>query len=261
MSIPKVIHYCWFGGSEMPAAYKKYMESWKRYCPDYEIKLWNEQNFDFSDNLYARQAYEQKKWAFVSDYARLKIIYEFGGIYLDTDVEILRPLDDLLELKGFLGFQDNKEIATGLGFGAEKGNPVIKAMLADYADAAFILPDGTHDTTPCPERNTEALIPLGFRADGCMQTVDGVTLFPADYFCPIGFLDSRKNFSANTYSIHHYAASWKSAKDRLNTNARRRVQILLGNGSVYNKLFLPTYYRVLHFFGNVIRLCKKILHK
>ena len=142
MSIPKVIHYCWFGGNEMPAAYKKYMESWKRYCPDYEIKLWNEQNFDFSDNLYARQAYEQKKWAFVSDYARLKIIYEFGGIYLDTDVEIIRPLDDLLELKGFLGFQDNKEIATGLGFGAEKGNPVIKAMLADYADAAFILPDG-----------------------------------------------------------------------------------------------------------------------
>ena len=194
MSIPKVIHYCWFGGTEMPAAYKKYMESWKRYCPDYEIKLWNEQNFDFSGNLYARQAYEQKKWAFVSDYARLKIIYEFGGIYLDTDVEILRPLDDLLELKGFLGFQDNKEIATGLGFGAEKGNPVIKAMLADYADAAFILPDGTYDTTPCPERNTEALIPLGFRADGCMQTVDGVTLFPADYFCPIGFRHPQELF-------------------------------------------------------------------
>lgn len=261
MSIPKVIHYCWFGGNEMPAAYIKYMESWKRYCPDYEIRLWDEKNFDFSDNLYAQQAYEQKKWAFVSDYARLKIIYEYGGIYLDTDVEILKPFDDLLELKGFLGFQDNNEVATGLGFGAEKGNPVVKAMLDDYTNAAFILPDGTHDTTPCPARNTEALIPLGFWADGCMQTVDGVTIFPADYFCPIGFHDSHRNFSANTYSIHHYSASWLPPKDRLNISMRRRAQTVLGNGVIYRKIFLPTYYRLLHLCGNAIRLYKKILHK
>lgn len=123
MSIPKIIHYCWFGGGPISEADRKCIESWKKYCPDYKIIEWNEQNFEISANRYAQQAYEAKKYAFVSDYARLAVVYEYGGIYLDTDVELVRPLDELLELPGFMGFQNNNEVATGLGFGGVQGQP------------------------------------------------------------------------------------------------------------------------------------------
>ena len=112
MSIPKKIHYCWFGRNPLPESAKKCIESWKKYCPEYEIIEWNEDNFDLTENRYAREAYEQKKWAFVSDYARLKIVYEQGGIYMDVDVELIKPLDELTELDGYMGFE--KEIRCGL---------------------------------------------------------------------------------------------------------------------------------------------------
>lgn len=148
MSIPKIIHYCWFGGGPISEADRKCMESWKKYCPDYKIIEWNEQNFEISANRYAQQAYEAKKYAFVSDYVRLAVVYEYGGIYLDTDVELVRPLDELLELPGFMGFQNNNEVATGLGFGACKGNPVVQALLRDYDALDFIKADGSVDRRP-----------------------------------------------------------------------------------------------------------------
>ena len=125
MSIPKVIHYCWFGKGEMPKLAKKCIKSWEKYCPGFEIICHNEDNFDLSQNRYMCEAYEAGKWAFVSDFARLKIIYDNGGIYLDTDVELIKPIDDLLEGKGFMGFDEKGIVATGLGFGAEKGNEII----------------------------------------------------------------------------------------------------------------------------------------
>lgn len=143
MSIPKIIHYCWFGGGPISAESQKCMESWKKYCPDYKIMAWNEQNFDISTNRYAQQAYEAKKYAFVSDYVRLAVLYEYGGIYLDTDVELVRPLDELLELPGFMGFQTNNEVATGLGFGARKGNSVVQALLRDYDALDFLQPEAS----------------------------------------------------------------------------------------------------------------------
>ena len=141
MSIPKVLHYCWFGGAPKPKNIQNCIRSWKKYCPDYEIIEWNEQNFDVSQSLYTRQAYDARRWAFVADYARLKILYEQGGIYMDTDVELLRPLDDLLAYPAFFGFQHNNEVATGLGFGAEAHSPVVKALLDDYDGLPFLLPD------------------------------------------------------------------------------------------------------------------------
>ena len=151
MSIPKVIHYCWFGKGKMPAIAKKCIDSWKKYCPDYEIVCHNEENFDISQNKYAQQAYDAGKWAFVSDYVRLKVLYDEGGIYLDTDVEIIRPIDNLIKEHGYMGFDDNGVISTGLGFACEKGNKLVGSLLADYDDISFIRSDGTYDITPCPD--------------------------------------------------------------------------------------------------------------
>ena len=149
--IPKIIHYCWFGGNPFPELAQKCIASWKKFCPDYEIKEWNESNYDVTKNQYMREAFENKQWAFVSDYARLDIIYENGGIYLDTDVELLKPLDDLLILTGFMGFEENKKLcATGLGFGAVPKLPIIKEMRDDYDNIIFIKEDGSFDQTPCP---------------------------------------------------------------------------------------------------------------
>ena len=170
MSIPKVLHYCWFGGAPKPKNIQNCIRSWKKYCPDYEIIEWNEQNFDVSQSLYTRQAYDARRWAFVADYARLKILYEQGGIYMDTDVELLRPLDDLLAYPAFFGFQHNNEVATGLGFGAEAHSPVVKALLDDYDSLPFLLPDGSCDLTPCPKRNLPVFARFGIRADGTRQS-------------------------------------------------------------------------------------------
>ena len=131
--IPKKIHYCWFGGKPIPDQSRKWMESWRKFCPDYEIIEWNENNYDVTKHSYMKEAYENKKWALVSDYARLDIIYNYGGIYLDTDVEIIQNIDDLLYQKGFAGFQNVCEVNVGLGFGGIKGLPVFK-KLRDLCD-------------------------------------------------------------------------------------------------------------------------------
>ena len=187
MSIPKVIHYCWFGKGKMPKLAKKCIKSWKKYCPDYEIMCHNEDNFDLSQNRYLNEAYKAGKWAFVSDYARLKIIYDNGGIYLDTDVELIKPIDDLLLTKGFMGFDEKGIVATGLGFGAEKGNEIVSEFLKDYDNIPFVLPDGSYDLTPCPDRNTEALKRLGMDIKNTSQTFMDITFLPDEYLCPMNY--------------------------------------------------------------------------
>lgn len=239
MGIPKVIHYCWFGGNPLPKDVKRCIKSWKKFCPDYQIIEWNESNFDYTDNLYAKQAMECKKWAFVSDYARLKIVYEQGGIYLDTDVELIRPLDDLLDFEVFFGFENNldkkeKEVATGLGFGTQKGNAVVKAMLEDYKNIPFLKEDGTYDIMPCPERNTKALTHLGLRRDGSRQTIAGAEIFPGEYFCPIEYTSRKKCVTQNTYSIHHYHSSWKGWTERID-----HLVIRYAGEGIYKKVYVP----------------------
>ena len=224
MSIPKIIHYCWFGGGSISPESRRCIESWKKYCPDYKIIEWNEQNFDISKNRYAQQAYEAKKYAFVSDYVRLAVVYEHGGIYLDTDVELVRPLDELLELPGFMGFQTNNEVATGLGFGAYKGNPVVQALLQNYAALDFIKADGSADLTPCPERDTRVLQTLGVRKDGARQSIAEMELFPAEYFCPMDFYTRKLRVTPNTYSIHHYAESWKPKSGAVSHGLQRLLK-------------------------------------
>ena len=162
--IPKIIHYCWFGRNPLPEAYLHYIESWKRFCPDYEIREWNEDNFDVHQNQYCSEAYQAGKWAFVSDYARLKIIYDNGGVYLDTDIEMVKPIDDLLVGEGFFGFQSSGQINTGLGFAANKDSQILAYMLKIYDFRSFKI--GTkYDMTPCPVINSIALKKFGVKMD------------------------------------------------------------------------------------------------
>ena len=206
--IPKVIHYCWFGRNPKPASVMKCMASWRKYCPDYEIIEWNEDNFPISDNLYCQQAYNAKKWAFATDYARLWIVYHYGGIYLDTDVEIIRPWDDLLTHDCFLGREPRFHVNTGIGFGAIKGHPVIKQMLDDYKDIPFILEDGKMDLWTCPHRNSQWLFENGLRHDDSYQEIHGAVIYPAEFFSPKDAWSRQSLITKNTYSIHHCDGSW-----------------------------------------------------
>lgn len=232
MSIPKVIHYCWFGKGEMPKLAKKCIKSWKKYCPDYKIICHNEDNFDLTQNRYLNEAYKAGKWAFVSDYARLKIIYDNGGIYLDTDVELIKPIDDLLLNKGFMGFDEKGIVATGLGFGAEKGNKIVLEFLKDYDNIPFVLPDGSYDLTPCPDRNTVALTRLGMDINNTNQTFMDITFLPDEYLCPMNYYTGKKTITENTYSIHHYSASWTSVVTKRTTRIKRIIGVRL-----YDKIY------------------------
>lgn len=232
MSIPKVIHYCWFGKGEMPKLAKKCIKSWKKYCSDYKIICHNEDNFDLTQNRYLNEAYKAGKWAFVSDYARLKIIYDNGGIYLDTDVELIKPIDDLLLNKGFMGFDEKGIVATGLGFGAEKGNKIVLEFLKDYDNIPFVLPDGSYDLTPCPDRNTVALTRLGMDINNTNQTFMDITFLPDEYLCPMNYYTGKKTITENTYSIHHYSASWTSVVTKRTTRIKRIIGVRL-----YDKIY------------------------
>ncbi|WP_279160255.1 glycosyltransferase family 32 protein [Thomasclavelia cocleata] len=214
--IPKIIHYCWFGNNSKPKLMKQCIKSWKKCCPDYEIIEWNESNFDIGCNTYVKEAYEEKKWAFVTDYVRLWIIYHYGGIYLDTDVELIKNLDDLLVNESFFGYEDESHIATGLGFGAKKGNVIVECMLNDYKDIHFIKEDGSLDLTPCPKRNTDAILHLLFDVTntGKVNVINGATLFPKEYFCPMDYQTRSMNKTKNTYSIHWFNASWYDEKQK-----------------------------------------------
>ena len=232
MSIPKKIHYCWFGGKPLDSLALRCIESWKKHFPDYEIIQWDESNFDISSVKFMQEAYNDKKWAFVSDYARLKIIYDNGGIYLDTDVELIKPIDDLVKLKGFMGFDEKGIVATGLGFGAEKGNKIVSEFLKDYDDIPFILPDGSFDLTPCPDRNTEALKRLGMDIENKNQTFMDVTFLPDEYLCPMDYYTGKKTITDKTYSIHHYSASWTNSVTKRTTRIKRIIGV-----KMYNKLY------------------------
>lgn len=210
--IPKIIHYCWFGHGEKNRLTKKCIASWKKYCPDYEIIEWNEDNYDISKNRYMKQAYDAGKWAFVSDYARLDIIYSVGGIYLDTDVELVKSLDDLLKNEAFAGLEQHPNgyvtMSSGLGFGAVAHDPMIGELLHVYDDIQFLNEDGSLNLTPCPEIQSKQLKKHGFVRENKIQQVGSLTLYPSTYFCPERWNEIISFIKPETYSIHHYSASW-----------------------------------------------------
>ena len=206
--IPRRIHYCWYGGKKKPQLVTRCMESWKRFCPDYEIICWDEENTDFRYNEYLWEAYQKKKWAFVTDVVRLMAVYQSGGIYLDTDVELLKPLDPLLMDQAFLAKETQERVATGLGFGAEARHWVTDLLLQDYNKAHFLLENGQLDQTACPKRITRVLKEIGLK-DGCdIQNIGGCLIYQPEYFCPKQYDSKVVNLTEHTYSIHHYHGSW-----------------------------------------------------
>ena len=212
--IPKTIHYCWFGRNPLPESAQKCIASWRKYLPDYEIKEWNEDNFDVNIIPYTQQAYEAKKYAFVSDYARFWILHNYGGLYFDTDVEVIKPMDDIIGRGPFMGVEviskDNisLKVNPGLGLGVPPGLGLYEKLLNLYATLKFINEDGTLNTKTIVAYTTEVLESHGLKATAKLQEVAGVWIYPADYFNPLDSLTGKLKLTDNTRSIHWYMNSW-----------------------------------------------------
>lgn len=220
--IPKIIHYCWFGGNPLPSETQKYIESWKKYCPDYEIKEWNEKNFDINSNIYVKEAYENKKWAFITDYVRLYALYHDGGIYMDTDVELLKNPDEFLKHTAFSGFENEKYIPTAL-MASEKHGEWVKYLLSYYDNRHFIKPDGTLDTTTNVITITNMTkSKYHINLDNTYQDVGGIfTIYPNDYFCPKSYKTGEITLTKNTVCIHHFNSSWHGNAERLREQKKK----------------------------------------
>ena len=222
--IPKKIHYCWFGRGEKPKLAQKCIASWKKYCPDYEIIEWNEDNFDVNMNGYTRMCYAEKKYAFLSDYVRLVVVAEHGGLYFDTDVELINPIDGLMNNDAFYCFETKDYVASGLGFGSVAQGKTILAMLAEY-DAYL---SGDRGVCSCPKLNTSALTKLGLIPDGSLQRVADAVILPSDYMNPFDAPTGRLNKTENTVSIHWYSASWISPWKRFRSKLMRPLHRIFG---------------------------------
>jgi len=214
--IPRVIHYCWFGHNPLPGSAVKCIDSWRRFFPDYAIKEWNESNFDVNAIPYTRLAYEAKKYAFVSDYARFWILYHHGGVYFDTDVEVIKSMDDIIERGPFMGIEvpakgSFPKVAPGLGLGVLPGQELIKSLLERYSILRFLNDDGSLNQATIVEYTTEVLIDNGLLPTNDIQQVAGVWIYPADYFNPLDSLTGRLVKTENTRSIHWYMNSWSDS--------------------------------------------------
>lgn len=225
--IPKKIHYCWFGGKTLPRDVVRCINSWKKHAPDYEIIQWNESNIDIDKYPFMKSAYENKAWAFVSDFARLLVVYENGGVYLDTDVELLKAIDPLLKYRFFMGKQQGGHPTTGLGYGAEKNNDVVLNMIRMYDNIIFS--EHEKNKITCPLMNSKVIYDLGYTDSETIWEKDGIAIFPSKYFDPIAQGNTQNLLCADSYSIHHYAGSWTSKSNR----AKRKLVSVIGDEKIY----------------------------
>ena len=222
--IPKVIHYCWFGNGPMPEKEQKCIESWKKFFPDYEIKRWDESNFNYSTCRFAAQAYEKKKYAFVSDYARAKILYEQGGLYLDTDVEILKPFPHMIDGRGYMGFERRHFLGTAV-MAAEKGNECIKKLLDYYEKHDFLMRDGSMDNIANVSVLTDIMREYGVELGGARQTVAGFEIFNREYFYPKKLDEDEFRITSATCAIHKCSNSWMSERERKRGNSKLWINV------------------------------------
>lgn len=259
--IPKKIHYCWFGGNPLPEDTQRYIESWKKFCPDYEIIEWNESNFDIDIYPYVREAYDNKKYAFVSDVARLYALVQEGGIYLDTDVEVLKTLDAFLHHTAFTCFENDNYVASAI-IGGEKGCQYAKDHLDAYKNRCFVKSDGTLDTTANVVGMTQYMVEHGLRLDNTLQDFPGlITIYPNDYFCPKrSEITGYKILPKNAHTIHYFIGSWQLRSTPEYVRLRKKYKLI--PYFIRKKLILAILgEKTTGFFATMVRIkrsmCKK----
>lgn len=238
--IPKIIHYFWCSEGEIPEEVNNCIESWKKYLPNYEIRQWNSNNFDFSCCNYVKQAYEAQKYAFVSDYVRLAVLYKYGGVYFDTDVEVISSFDEFLNQEAFCGFESEGRLGTCV-LGSVPNNIIIKKFLDHYNNLQFIKDNGEFDLTPNPVPITNICIENGMKPDDTIQYLHSITIYPRTYFCPINPFSKGDFYSVNTVSVHHFSGAWLDNKMqnriKLKKKMIKRLGISLG-GNLHSFLFM-----------------------
>lgn len=237
--IPKIIHYCWFGGNPLPESAKKCIASWRKFFPNYEIKEWNESNFDVNSIKYTREAYKLKKYAFVSDYARMWILYNYGGLYFDTDVEIIKPMDDIIARGNFMGFElfDEQQphnfkticgylVNPGLGIGMSPSSNIIKEVLEWYQSHHFVTEKGRiSGTIVYIVTNCLSKYPIENKTNNFIK-IDNLYIYSPDFFSPKNYYTGVLTLTSNTRSIHHYSATWVSNKTLL-TKIKERLSYIM----------------------------------
>ncbi|MBQ5979810.1 MAG: glycosyl transferase [Bacteroidales bacterium] len=229
--IPKVIHYCWFGRNPLPKMAVKCIESWKTFLPDYEIKEWNEDNFDVNIIPYTKDAYADGKYAFVSDYARFWILYHYGGVYFDTDVEVIKPMDDIIERGPFMGLEipgEDCKIAPGLGLAVEAGNPIYETILEGFEKLDYHLPDGSRNPYTMIPMVTDIMKLKGLNGFDSAQNVNGIFVYAPDYFNPLDDATGRLRKTGNTRTIHWFMKSWLPEEKPFTIWVKRVVRRILG---------------------------------
>ena len=225
--LPKIIHYCWFGRGEKPVLAQKCIESWRKFCPDFEIREWNEDNCDYLAMPFMMEAYAAKKYAFVSDVMRLIVLEQYGGVYFDTDVELVRDLAPLMDDEGFIGFENDQYVNSGQGIAAMPHHPVVQAMIEEYRKLHFTSTDGTINAVGCPHLNTDVMERYGLVRNGKEQRVAGIHVYPAEFFNPLDSVTGKLTKTENTYSIHWYSMSWLPKSVQIRSRMGRMVRRIM----------------------------------
>ncbi len=229
--IPKIIHYCWFGRKEKPQKVQECIESWYKHLSEYKIIEWNEENFDVNFNEYTKQAYQEKKYAFVSDVARIEALYRYGGIYLDTDIEVIKPFDDLLSKGCILGFEEKNYIATSF-MACYPKHPMAKEFCNQYKDLSFYNKDGSINKGTNVEKLTTLLSAKRFRMDGTYQEQEGITLYPQEYFSPYDYINCVYNITDKSYCIHHFYVSWLPWHVKAKKVVKKSIGYVIGRNNM-----------------------------
>ena len=236
--IPKVVHYCWFGRNPKLELMQRCIASWKKHCPDYELIEWNEDNFDVNIIPYTQEAYEAKKYAFVSDYARMWILYHYGGLYFDTDVEVIKEMDDIVVRGPFMGIEVEAKgdeyplVAPGLGLGAEPMMDLYRNIMDYYAPLHFVCEDGSFNQVTVVKHVTNVLADNGLKQTNELQEVGGVWIYPREYFNPLDDNTGKLVVTENTRSIHWYTKTWLNKQNPIRTWIVRRIHRYFGNDSL-----------------------------
>ncbi len=226
--IPRIIHTFWFSGDPIPEQYQRCLDSWKRYAPDMEVRIWDLNTYHPTNCTYFDQAVARKAWAFASDYARADILRRHGGVYMDLDVEMLRPIDDLLYHDAYMSFESLSRIECGSGMGAAPGNHILEEICKDYESSPYIKPGGTPDISTCPVRYTNIIEKHGLIKNGGFQQVENITIYPFDVLTGKSFDTGIIYSTDDSYTLHHHNGSWvpDPAKAAMETRYREIAEFM-----------------------------------